>query len=125
MKIHQETAAGQHVIRAYAPGRITVNQEDYSGSLIVTPQQIIADWRPRAFADLAAPDFEMLATLNPEVVLLGTGGRLQFPAPSLTRALIEANIGLEIMDTGAACRTYNVLVGEGRRVAAALLPIER
>lgn len=124
VKIHLETAAGQNMIRAYGPGRVTINQENYGSSLVVTPGQIIADWRPRLFSDLTEADFEMLARLNPEVVLLGTGARLQFPAPCLTRALVAANIGLEVMDTGAACRTYNVLTGEGRRVVAALLPIE-
>jgi uncharacterized protein len=66
----------------------------------------------------------MLAELRPEVVILGTGVKLRFPPPSLTRALVEANIGLEVMDTGAACRTYNILMGDGRRVVAALLMIE-
>lgn len=123
MKIHRETAAGRNVIRAYETGRITVNQETYTGSLVVLPTQLIVDWRPARFGDLTKEDFDMLASLGAEVVLLGTGARLQFPAPSLTRALVNANIGLEVMDTGAACRTYNVLLGEGRPIAAALLPI--
>ncbi len=121
MKIQLERASGQNVIRSYGPGRVTVNQQIYTASLIVTPERVIADWRPRAFGDLTAADIETIAALEPEVVLLGTGSRLRFPAPALTRSLVAAAIGFEAMDTGAACRTYNVLMSEGRRVAAALL----
>lgn len=121
MKIQLEQGSGQNAIRSYAPGRITVNQEVYAASLVVMPDRLITDWRPRAFTDLTAADIEMVAALEPEVVLLGTGAQLRFPPPSLTRSLVVAQIGFEIMDTGAACRTYNVLMAEGRRVAAALL----
>lgn len=124
MKIQLEAGAGRNMIRSYAPGQITVNQDRLTGSIIVTPQQLVTDWRPRSFADLTAADFDILVTLDAEVVLLGTGTRLRFPAPSLTRALTLAQLGLEVMDTGAACRTYNILMSEGRRVAAALLPLE-
>src|SRR3989344_3254984 len=103
MKIHLETGAGQNMIRAYGPGRITVNRAEYRASLIVTPRQIVPDWAPRPVAELA---------------------RARFPDTACTRALLEAKIGLEVMDTGAACRTYNILMAEGRRVAAALLMIE-
>ena len=84
----------------------------------------IADWPPQTFSDLAAEHFEQIRQLAPEVVVLGTGSRLQFPRLADTRALIQANIGLEVMDTGAACRTYNILMQDGRRVVAALLMIE-
>lgn len=124
MKIQLEAGAGRNMIRSYAPGQIVVNQERLAGSVIVTPQQIVTDWRPRSFDDLTAADFEMIVGLDPEVVLLGTGSRLRFPPPSLTRALTAAQLGVEVMDTGAACRTYNILMGEGRRVVAALLPLE-
>jgi uncharacterized protein len=123
MKIQLETGGGQNLVRAYAPGSVTINDKAYSRSLIVTPQTL-TDWPPASFADLLAAHFEMLAELRPEVVILGTGVKLRFPPPSLTRALVEANIGLEVMDTGAACRTYNILMGDGRRVVAALLMIE-
>jgi uncharacterized protein len=124
VKIARELGAGQNVIRSYAPGRVTVNEQTYATSILVTPEHIVSDWRPRDFSQLQRADFEAIAALNPEVVLLGTGARLQFPSPVLTRALMVARIGLEVMDTGAACRTYNVLMAEGRRVVAALLPIE-
>ncbi len=124
MKINLESGTGQNLIRAYAAGSITINQEVYTSSLILTPQRIITDWPPVRFANLTAPDFEAIAALRPEVVVLGTGLRLQFPAPGIIRSLVEAKIGLEVMDTGAACRTYNILMSDGRRVAAALLMIE-
>jgi uncharacterized protein len=124
MKIHLESGLGQNLIRAYAPSRITINEEVYTTSLIVTPRQVVTEWPPARFADLLAGHFEMIVPLRPEVVILGTGARLQFPAPSLTRSLVEAGIGLEVMDTGAACRTFNFLMSDGRRVVAALLMIE-
>jgi uncharacterized protein len=121
MKLNLDSGAGQNLIRSYARGQITVNQEVHTASLIVTPERVIADWRPRRFDDLQAGDFDVIAAMAPEVVLLGTGERLRFPPPTLTRALVGAQIGFEAMDTGAACRTYNVLMSEGRRVLAALL----
>lgn len=124
MKIHLETGIGQNLIRAYALGRITVNEGVYTRSLVVTPQQIIPEWPPETFADLLEEHFETIIALKPEVVILGTGARLVFPVPSLTRALVDARIGLEVMDTGAACRTYNILMSDDRRVAAALLMIK-
>lgn len=123
MKIQLDSAGNLNRIRHYGPGTLTVNQTAYAASVVVLPDRVV-DWPPQRFADLAAAHFELIRALNPEVVLLGTGDRLRFPAATLTRALAEAGIGLEVMDTGAACRTYNVLAGEGRRVAAALLIIE-
>jgi len=123
MKIHLESGAGQHLIRAYAPGVITINDTAHHRSLIVTPERVL-EWPPESFDDLLAVHFESIAAMQPEVAILGTGARLKFPAPRLIRALVEANIGLEVMDTGAACRTYNILMSDGRRVAAALLMIE-
>ncbi len=123
MKIHLESSAGQNLIHAYTSGSITINNKAYTRSLIVTPAQV-TDWPPASFDDLQAVHFAMMAGMPWEVVILGTGAKLRFPPPSLTRALVEAKIGLEVMDTGAACRTYNILMSDGRRVAAALLMIE-
>ena len=123
MKIHLESGLGQNFIRAYAAGQVTINQEVYTRSVVVTAQQIIADWPPANPADLLAAHFEAVVSLRPEVVILGTGARLQFPAPSIIRPLVEAGIGIEVMDTGAACRTYNILMSDGRSVAAALMMI--
>ena len=121
MKLHLQARTGLHLISRYNPGSVSVNEATYTESLILLPDAVIPDWGAADFDALVAGHFERLAALNPEVALLGTGGRLRFPAPALTAALVRAGIGLEVMDTGAACRTYNILAGEGRRVAAALL----
>lgn len=93
-------------------------------SLILTSHQIITDWEPNRLPELTAAHMEMVFDLEPEVVLLGTGARQQFPAMEILAALHRAQIGVEVMDTAAACRTFNILVAEGRHVAAALLMIE-
>lgn len=123
MKIHLETGAGANIIRGYGVGKIIVNQQTYGASLIVMPDSIV-DWGPINATELGLKDFQRIADLEPEVVVLGTGAHLRFPVPATTQALIQARIGLEVMDTAAACRTYNILMGEGRRVAAALLMIK-
>ena len=97
-----------------------VNGERHASNLIVLPDRVLP-WAAASFAALSAEDFAPLAGLGLEIVLLGTGPRLRFPPPSLTRALAETRVGLEVMDLQAACRTYNILVAEERKVAAALL----
>ena len=124
MHIQLETGGQANLIRTYTAGRITVNQDSYAHSLIVLPGQIIADWPPQAFEQLAVAHLETLVSLGPELLILGTGRRQRFPRAELLAPLAAAGIGWEIMDTGAACRTYNILMGEGRNVAAALLMIE-
>lgn len=105
----------------YGAGYVAVNRMRYESNLIVLPDRIIEDWDVESFEQLAPEHFDFLISLNPEMVLFGTGPSLRFPHPKLTRMLIEARIGVEVMDTSAACRTYNILTDEGRRVAAALL----
>src|SRR3989344_818958 len=117
MKMQMDDTGGGYAISAYEPGRVTVNQTVYTRSLIVSPQRLIADWTPRLLSALASEHLAELLALAPEVVLIGTGRTLRFPRPSVLAGLVSAGIGHEIMDTGAACRTYNVLMGEGRRVA--------
>lgn len=121
MKLHLQSADGVNVIHHYGQGKIAVNAEIYTRALIVLPQRIVPDWEPQRVEDLTCAHFEQIARLAPEIVLLGTGTRLRFPKPALSAALAERQIALEVMDTGAACRTYNILMGEGRQVAAALL----
>jgi len=94
---------------------------NFAGALIVTPERLVSDWPPQTFGDLVEAHFEVIASLEPEVVLLGTGSRQRFPRPPLIRSLLARGVGVEIMDTAAACRTYNIIMLEGRRVAAALL----
>jgi uncharacterized protein len=124
MHIQLETGGQANLIRTYEAGRIVVNQDSFVHSLIVLPGRLIADWPPQTFAELTLSHLETLVPLSPELVILGTGRRQRFPRTELLAPLVKARIGWEVMDTGAACRTYNILMGEGRNVAAALLMIE-
>ena len=124
MRIQLETGGQANLIRNYEVGRIIVNQDSYTRSLVVLPGQLVADWPPQAFEELALAHLTVLVTLRPELVILGTGRRQRFPRAELLAPLVEAGLGWEVMDTGAACRTYNILMSEGRNVAAALLMIE-
>ncbi|CAK0762526.1 NADH dehydrogenase (ubiquinone) 1 alpha subcomplex assembly factor 3 [Gammaproteobacteria bacterium] len=123
MKFTLDSLAAAYVIRSYAPGQVIVNHQTYTSSLVVMPESLITDWPPQHFEDLSAPHFEDLAQYPLDVVLLGTGGRLRFPTPAVLAPLKERGIGVEVMGTGAACRTYNLLVAERRQVAAMLLMI--
>lgn len=121
MKLHLAGDNELLLVRAYDERSITVDGQRYHRSLILMPQRIIPDWRPQLLAELVEQDLRQVLEMGPEMMLLGTGRRLQFPHPRLS-ALVQANaVGLEVMDTAAACRTYNILASEGRRVAAALL----
>lgn len=120
MKLHLDHASIQNIITGYGSDHVLINGMRHGSSLVVLPDEVIADWTG-TWSALAAQDFDQVLMRAPEIVLLGTGQRQRFPAPALYKALIAARIGMEIMDTPAACRTYNILAGEGRRVAAALL----
>ena len=120
MKLQLTGAAGHNAITAYGEGYVLVNGVRYERNLIVLSDQVVA-WETASFEALGVADFERLAQFQPEVVLLGTGARLRFPPVPLTRPLVEARLGLEVMDVQAACRTFNILASEGRRVVAALL----
>ena len=120
MRFHLSTSSG-NLFSAHGPGFVRVNQQEYRQNLVVTPERVLPGWAPRGFGDLSAQDIEELVGLAPEVAILGTGTRQHFPGPALLRPLISAGIGFEIMDTPAACRTYNVLCAEGRRVVAAVI----
>jgi uncharacterized protein len=122
LKLHSETRAGLNFITACDGAVVQVNETRLPAPLIVLAQQLISSWQPDSFDTLTDSHFIELAALGAEIILLGTGARQRFPHPRLTRALREKRIGLEVMDTPAACRTYNILAGEGRSVAAALLP---
>jgi uncharacterized protein len=121
MKFTLDQPATLHVIRGYAPGLLRIGDREFTRSVIVSAQTLIDDWRPQRAADLTAADLEPALALQPGILLLGSGPRQVFPAPDLLAQLYAARIGFEVMDTGAACRTYNVLVAEGREVAAALI----
>ena len=120
MKLELTRPAGTHAITAYGEGYVIVNGARHETNVIVLADRVL-EWNTASFEALRVADFEQLARLDPQVVLLGTGARLRFPPPHLTRPLVEARLGLEVMDVQAACRTFNVLASEGRRVVAALL----
>lgn len=121
MKIQLQRPAGQNLFTGYGNGYFMVNNLRYERSLVVTPERVIEDWLVRDFGALNAPDFEFLRALKPAIVLFGSGATLRFPRPDLTHCLAEDRIGLEVMDSTAACRTYNILTAEGRNVVAAVL----
>jgi uncharacterized protein len=121
MHFAREDCRSEGLIRAYELGRITVGDQQYAHSLILSPGRAITAWRPRHTDDLSPADFAVVVALQPDIMLLGTGGRLKFPATPVTVDLLQAGIGVEVMDTAAACRTYNILLAEQRRVVAALL----
>ena len=120
MKFHLATASG-NVVTGLGPGWVRIGATDYRENLVLTPATIATGFAPAGFDGLAEADFEGLLSHKPEVVLFGTGPAIRFPHPRLTRALTNARIGLEVMDTPAACRTFNILAAEGRSVIAALL----
>ena len=124
MKFQPDTLAGVNVISRVdlADGAcVWVGAQRFETALLVPWKGEVLDWGVGGFDALAEAHFERIARLAPEVVIFGSGARLRFVRPALLRALIERGIGVETMDTGAACRTYNVLVSEGRSVLAALL----
>ena len=124
MKFQPDRADGVNLVTRQEPGRIWVGQADYPHSLIVPWRGAVQPWEASSLDALGPAHFEQVLALRPELVVFGSGRRLRFVAPALLRALIEARVGVETMDTAAACRTFNVLAGEGRSVVAALL-IER
>jgi uncharacterized protein len=122
MKLHLSNPSGVNSITAYGEGYVEINHRRHTTSLVVTPQALhLEGWAGLGFEQLTEDHFARLARLKPEMVLLGTGAKLRFPHPRLSRALLDARIGLDVMDTGAACRTYNILTAEGRIVLAVIL----
>jgi uncharacterized protein len=121
MRFAQDSTSGINVIRAYGNGEIRVNEDVYRGALILSATTVIVDANIQNLDDLIGLGLARTLALEPEVVLLGTGPRQIFPAASFGAEFLRVGIGFEVMDTSAACRTFNVLVGEQRRVAAMLL----
>jgi len=121
MKFQPDTPEGVNVITRHEPGRVWVGGTPFDHSLLLPWTGEVLPWHATAFDALGATHFDRLLALAPEVVIFGSGQRLRFPPPTWLRGLIERRIGVETMDTAAACRTYNVLVSERRAVVAALL----
>lgn len=121
MKLHQDIPSGFNRFTGYGEGFVMVNGERFGSSLVVMPESMVMDWAVEDFSQLSPAHFSILLEFSPEIVLLGTGKSLRFPHPGLYRELIDAGIGVDVMGNDAACRTYNILMGEGRSVAAALI----
>ena len=120
MKLHASAPSALNTFTAYGDGYVMVNSQRFEANLIVLPEQILP-WDAAGFATLQESDFEVFFDMKLEILLLGTGPKQRFPHPHLTRALAAKRVGVEAMDLQAACRTYNILMAEERRVAAALL----
>lgn len=120
MKFHLQTPAA-NVVTGTGPGWIRIGATEHRANLVLLPDAVVEGWAPGGYAALTERDFAALLAHAPEMVLLGTGARQQFPHPRLLQALAAARVGVEVMDTRAACRTFNILVAEDRRVAAALI----
>ena len=120
MKLHASTPGAANTFTGYGEGYVMVNGRRHESSVIVLADRVLP-WDAVRFAALSPENFEGLQGLGVEIVLLGTGPRQRFPHPRLTAPLARAGIGVEVMDLQAACRTFNILVAEERRVAAALL----
>ncbi|WP_457674155.1 Mth938-like domain-containing protein [Thiolapillus sp.] len=121
MKFAQDHIDSRYLIEAYEPGRIQVAGQIFSENMLIMPDRLLQPWELASMDDFSRAGVEDLLSHEPDVILLGTGQRQVFPHPSLFAPLMKAGTGWEIMPTDAACRTYNILLGEDRRVLAALI----
>ena len=121
MKFMQEVRPAANLVTGYSPEGITLGTQRLTGPLAVSADQLLHPWATAPLEELAEPHFAPLLAWQPEILLLGTGERQRFPRAALMAALLSRRVGLEVMDSRAACRTYNVLVGESRAVVLALL----
>jgi uncharacterized protein len=120
VKFTLEPNSGAHLIRGYSEGEIRIGEQRVRRSCIVSAETLITEWEPASFGELTVAHLEAIFALAPELVLLGSGPQQQFPPADVRAAFSARGVGLESMQLGAACRTFNVLVQEERRVAAAL-----
>ena len=121
MEFTLDMGEGQNQIRAYEPGKIQINETTYHTSVIVTPTKIVTHWNVNHCDQLTQKHIVKWLELKPDVVLLGTGENLIFPEADIFIPLTTVSVGVEVMTTAAACRTYNVLMAEGRHVVAAMI----
>lgn len=121
MKLTLHAGDASYRIDSYSTRSVIINAQELTHSFIVTPERLLTDWPPHSWEALSPLHVETVIRLEPEVILLGTGQRLHFPKSEVLAAVTERGVGIEVMDTAAACRTYNVLMSEGRYVAAAIV----
>jgi len=120
MKMHLDSAAGAHRITGYGSGYVSVDENPLTRSFILTPGTLITDWHPQSVPELDDAAMQALMALGPSIVLLGTGAEQRFPPNALLAPVLRDGVGIEVMATAPACRTYNILVAEGRTVAAGM-----
>jgi uncharacterized protein len=120
MKLHLTRPEGRNLFTGYGAGYVAVNDARHQQNIVVSPDGPVQEWAAASFDALTPDDVRALLAFKPEILILGTGERLRFPPPHLMRVVAEASIGFEVMDTKAACRTYNILMAEGRHVVAAI-----
>jgi len=121
VKFERDSPDGRNSFTGYGEGYVLVGGKRHAASLVVSADRVIEDWPAASVDALAADHLAAIVELGPEIVLLGTGGAFRFPDAALLAPLYKAGIGVEVMDTPAACRTYNILLAEGRNVVAALI----
>lgn len=121
MEFHRDSSNEINVVRALGDDGLRVGAKHLTAPCVVTPQRIIEYWPVASASELRAAHFDPFINDSPELILFGSGQVLEFPAPDVAQALAGRGIGFEVMDTAAACRTYNVLAHEGRAVVAALI----
>ncbi len=121
MKLQSDPHSGANTITGYVDGYIEINKIPFSHAVLLSSDGEILEWPVKSFEELSPADFSQMASLKPELIIIGTGKRQRFPKPELLKTLIDAKLGFEVMDSQAACRTYNILVGEGRQVLLALI----
>jgi len=121
MKLHLASDGDRNHFTGYGDAYVEVNKQRYERSIVVTPEVIHDTWSVAGIDTVIAGELDFLLTLQPEILLLGTGARQRFPRPAVMRDFARAQIGVETMDTPAACRTFNILMAEGRNVIAAII----
>ena len=121
MQITEEKNSGRYIITGYGKGFITVNEVSYQQNLIISPQELVTGWNIESPGDISYTDIQVIQNWHPEIVLIGSGEKQIFPEGDLIYQFMKQGIGCEVMDSAAACRTYNILLGESRNIAAAIL----
>lgn len=121
MKLSLDYSTAKYAIHAYEADGITINTQRYTSNVVVSPNQLLQQWGPEQVGHITEEHILQLIELAPEIILLGTGKSLQFPHPALSALALTRGIGFEVMDTGSACRTFNILAAEDRNVVAALM----
>jgi uncharacterized protein len=121
VKLQPDPKQSLNTVTRYDSQYIEINEQRFENSIILMPEGEILDWNVQQFTDLDKSDFSPILNKKPALVIFGSGHRLRFPQPSILQDLIQARIGFETMDTQAACRTYNILMSEGRLVLGAFL----